>query len=138
MKIFALKTVLFDVWSNVFSYKTLLLWCIEYHSRQVMHPSRNSFFFFFNRSMLGFWVRFVILVEKSWDQWNGLYTPAKTHFLRVWKSPCFGRCHSPRTERRLSSNDVMFYPQQKKSTCVTTFAPIYQPLLASACLLEFY
>ena len=72
------------------------------------------FFFFFNRSMLGFWVRFVILVEKSWDQWNGLYTPAKTHFFRVWKSPCFGRCHSPRTERRLSSNDVMFYPQQKK------------------------
>ena len=37
-----------------FSYKTLLLWCIEYHSWQVMHLSWNSFFFFFNRSMLGF------------------------------------------------------------------------------------
>ena len=99
------------------------------------------FFFFFNRSMLGFWVRFVILVEKSWDQWNGLYTPAKTHFFRVWKSPCFGRCHSPRTERRLSSNDVMFYPQQKKSTCVTTFAPLPAPLkgqLVSECLFDIF
>ena len=74
---------------------------------------------FFNRSMPGFLGRFVILVEKSWDQWNGLYTPAKTHFLRVEISVLWSLSSTVGSALMMSC-----FILNKKSTCVTTFAPI--------------